>query len=654
MSWMQKLYETYEKALTLPDLPKDERLLPISHVFQQAHIEILLDKNGKFLDAQVVKKEDTLVAATEDSAGRTNDGAPHPLCDKIQFVAGDYANFGGQKKTYFDDTINGKETRIGYFSLLSRWCRVFPHPKLEAVLKYVAKRSVVADLVHFGILCVNTDGRLLTSCPDADKTVPDIFKVLTKQKKNGVTVQDQGDAFVRWCVKIPGDQETHIWEDSEILESWIKFNETLQEKQGLCYVTGRNVTLGSKHPARVRHGGDKAKLISSNKTSGYTFLGRFTEADQACSVGYEVSQKAHCALRWLVKRQAFCNDDQVIVAWDVSGVEIPPITANSLEAFFSGEDGEVVETEQLEKGTMYGDLGQAYALKLRKRISGYRNKLEERSEIVVMGLDSSTPGRMAVTFYRELNGSEFWERLEDWHRSYAWMQHYAKEKQFVGAPSPKEIAAAAFGRRLNSKLSKATIERLLPCVVDGVRVPEDLIRLTRHRATNRVSMEHWEWEKTLGIACALYKGFHKKEGYLMSLEVERKTRDYLYGRLLAVAERIESIALHISDEKRETNAARLMQRFSERPYTTWRQIEQSLVPYKSRIRNRRPGFLENMNSLLDEIHCMFETEEFMKDTPLSGEFLLAYHCQRRALRRKGKDEVEEGSVDILNNTKEEE
>jgi len=44
-------------------------------------------------------------------------------------------------------------------------------------------------------------------------------------------------------------------------------------------------------------------------------------------------------------------------------------------------------------------------------------------------------------------------------------------------------------------------------------------------------MEKMEWEKALTIACALYRKYNQKEKYDMTLELDRKTRDYLYGRL---------------------------------------------------------------------------------------------------------------------------
>jgi CRISPR-associated protein Csd1 len=243
---------------------------------------------------------------------------------------------------------------------------------------------------------------------------------------------------------------------------------------------------------------------------------------------------------------------------------------------------------------------------------------------------------MAITCYRELTGSEFLERLEAWHKDYAWFQNYAKDLRFVGAPAPKEIAEAAFGRRLDDNISKATVERLLPCIIDSSPIPRDLVQSTHHRAANRTGMEHWEWEKVLGIACALFRGANKERGYQMALEKERTSRDYLYGRMLAAADRMEEIALSVIHEKRDTNAAKLMQRFSESPYSTWPQIEKSLAPYKTRLKSQYPKSFAHMTDLLDEIHALFQPGDYANDTPLSGEFLLGYHCQRRDLRPKPK------------------
>jgi CRISPR-associated protein Csd1 len=294
---------------------------------------------------------------------------------------------------------------------------------------------------------------------------------------------------------------------------------------------------------------------------------------------------------------------------------------------------------------MNTDTAQAFALHLNRAIAGYSAKLDLTGDVVVMGLDSATPGRMAITFYRELKGSEFIQRIKAWHQQCAWPQNFGDDKNFVGAPAPRDIAEATHGDKLEGdngkKLAKASIERLLPCIIDGRQIPEDLVLSARHRATNRLGFERnikkrneRAWEKCLGIACALFKGFHTERSYQMSLEQNRISRDYLYGRLLAIAESIESYALFLSDETRDTNAARLMQRFADRPCSTWRTIELGLTPYKSRLGSseKSAAFLRKRNKLLDEVVGSFQSDDFINDSALSGEFLLGYHCQRQALR----------------------
>lgn len=119
----------------------------------------------------------------------------------------------------------------------------------------------------------------------------------------------------------------------------------------------------------------------------------------------------------------------------------------------------------------------------------------------------------------------------------------------------------------------------------------------------------------------------------MSLEVDRRTRDYLYGRLLAVAEKIEEMAMIVADEKpRTTNSSRLMQRFVDFPSATWLIIEKSINPYQQRLKNKIAPLEEGYKRLLDDISDAFKIDDFNSSTKLSGEYLLGYHCQRKWLR----------------------
>lgn len=633
MAWIEKLFATYE-ACKGREPSGAEPLLPVSHAVQQAHIEIMIDSAGHFKGARVVQKEETVIPATEKSAGRTSGEAPHPLCDKIQYCASDYPSYGGTKPSFFKT----------YRKQLADWCESGnSHDKAKAVLAYVDAGMLVEDLVTNKVLHVGTDGNLLTQW-QGDGAMPEIFRQLTP--KDGL--RDQGDAFVRWIVWSDGDRCPEVWKDSTLHDAWIAFDAARNTGKGLCMVTGEDAVLASSHPKRIRHGGDGAKLISANDSSGYTFRGRFTDAEgrQAAGIGFVTTQKAHSALRWLIKRQGYRNGTQAFVAWAVAGKAIPDPFKDSLDILLCVESVANLEGEQAQP--LISDVGQTFARRLSKAIAGYSTALEPNDDVVVMGVDSATPGRMAIIYYRELKGSEFLERIEAWHAACAWLQNFGKDKHFTGAPAPHDIAEAAFGRSLDDKLKKATVERLLPCIVDGRSIPKDLVVSTVRRATNRVGLEHWEWEKTLGIACGLFRGWLKPKGeeYAMALEEDRTTRDYLYGRLLAVADNLEGYALRLAGENRETSAARLMQRFADRPFSTWRTIELSLSPYRARLKAsaKGAGALVKCEKLLNEISSRFISSDFTDDRPLSGEFLLGFHCQRTAFFSGKENEPEDKST----------
>ena len=625
MSWLLKLFETYERCEGRePD--GAAKLMPICHTPQQTHLEIAIDGYGNFKRAQVMPSVETVIPATEKSAYRTTNDAPHALADKVQYVAKDYLAFGGQKRGYFPS----------YIAQLEQWCESeSSHPNARAVLAYVRKGNVVRDLVEQQML-VARNGVLLTIW-DGPGPEPSIFKELTAKADGNEKTKDQGGALIRWVVESePGDPATDTWTDRSLHQSWASFYTGQQTRRGTCIVTGSlGSLLASKHPKRLRNPADGAKLLSSNDDEGYTFRGRFHNADEALSVGYDVTQKAHNALRWLIHRQSYRNAEQFIVSWSLGGEQIPDPFMDTLR---------LTAALSIPAETGPADTAQAFAIRLKRSLAGYGSKLDPGADIVVMALDSTSgmQGRMAISYYRELKGSEFLDRIEAWHTKVAWPQNFGKNSHFIGAPAPRDIAEVAFGKLLGDKplavddrLLKSSIERLLPCIVDGQAIPSDLVLATARRASNRAAFKpklRWQWEKCLGIACALFKGYHTERNYQMALEQDRTTRDYLYGRLLAIAENIEGYALSVANESRDTNAARMMQRFADRPFSTWKTIETSLAPYKSRLRAKRGGWLFKRETLLTDTTAKFKADDYVNDAPLTGEFLLGYHCQRQDLR----------------------
>ena len=653
MSWMQKLYRTYESILEQGVTDDTEPLTPVGHTIQNAHIVIVIDGQGNFQTARVMPpKTAILLPATESSENRTSGEAPHPLADKIQYVAKDYANYGGEKKAYFD----------GYLKQLKAWCESpFTHPKVQAVLNYVAKGRVVADLVAAGIFPLDSEGKVLNKW-EAEGDAPPIFSVLPKTKGE----IEFGSALVCWQVEIAGDVHSQTWTDKTIQQSWADYAASEKAEKGFCLVQGKEAVISTMHPAKLRHTGDKAKLISSNDTAGYTFRGRFATAEEAASISADVSAKAHSALRWLISHQGIRNGDQVTVAWAISGKPIPsPMKDISTELDWADMDNwdisavenpDEIAAQRLPENSEASldwsvNIGRAAAQIIKKKLHGYQAELKDHEQISLIMLDSATPGRMALTYYQEFLPTDYFANLDAWIDDFSWYQRYSIEVsngkktdkrtqwRFV-PPSPYSIAEAVYGKSLSDTLKKQLYARLLPVIAGGTSmpIPEDLVRQSFQAACNPNGCENWEWQRNIGVACALYKGWRarhhdlsQRRTYPMSLDTKNCSRDYLYGRLLAVAENTESYALYLAGEKRATTAERYMQRFAEHPFATWRNIELALKPYQERLRNNGK---DTGAQAIGEIMELFAIDDFTCDDKLSGEFLLGYHCQKMEIAHR--------------------
>ena len=650
MSCMQKLYWTYENILEQCVTDDAEPLTPVGHTIQNAHIIIVIDGQGNFQTARVMPpKTAILLPATESSENRTSGEAPHPLADKIQYVAKDYVDYGGEKKAYFD----------GYLKQLKAWCESpFAHPKVQAVLNYVAKGRVVADLVEAGIFQLGSGNKVLNKW-EAEGDAPSIFSALPKTKGE----IEFGSALVCWQVEIAGDVHSQTWTDKTIQQSWADYAASEKAEKGFCLVQGEEAVISTMHPAKLRHTGDKAKLISSNDTGGYTFRGRFATAEEAASVSADVSAKAHSALRWLISRQGIRNGDQVTVSWAISGKPVPSpmkdisseIDWDNLDISAVGNPDEIAKQTSSENSEPSPDwsanIGRAAAQIIKKKLHGYQAELKAHEQISLIMLDSATPGRMALTYYQEFLPSDYFANLDAWIDDFSWYQRYSIEVpngkktdkrtqwRFL-PPSPYSIADAVYGKSLSDTLKKQLYARLLPVIAGGTSmpIPDDLVHQSFQAACNPNRCENWEWQRNIGVACALYKGWRARHHdlsqrriYPMSLDTQNRSRDYLYGRLLAVAENTESYALYLAGEKRATTAERYMQRFAEHPFATWRNIELALKPYQERLRNNGK---DTGAQAIGEIMELFAIDDFTCDDKLSGEFLLGYHCQKMEIARR--------------------
>ena len=663
MSWMQKLYRTYEYVQE-QGLNDEDLALPF-HMSKAVHLKVILNDKAELVGVERfdVKKQ-VPIQVTEKSSKRAGSTiASYGLHDSLQYIAKTAGNYltieylskvaekdNGKKwkeflagtdeyKQKFADTEKAKykDCFEFYEKQLSGWAEFGKLKEINIVLQYIQKGSLIEDLLE-----------------------KQIFSF-----KDNILSAGKDDPFsltIVWAVEISNDPHSDLWSKNSIKKQWIDYQESQsgeeREQPELCYITGKRDYAAKAYPKIEGN----AKLVSANDTSGFTFLGRFLSDKQAVALGRDVSQKAFNMLKWLIKRQGIRNGDQVTVAWAISGKPVPsPMKDISSEIDWDNLDISAVENpDEFSSQTSSEqpspdwsvNIGRAAAQIIKKKLHGYQAELKAHEQISLIMLDSATPGRMALTYYQEFLPADYFANLDAWIDDFSWYQRYSIEqpnakksdkKKTLWAfvpPSPYSIAEAVYGKSLSDTLKKQLYARLLPVIAGGtsVPIPEDLVRQSFQAACNPNGCENWEWQRNIGVACALYKGWRarhhdlsQRRTYPMSLDTQNCSRDYLYGRLLAIAENTESYALYLAGEKRATTAERYMQRFAEHPFATWRNIELALKPYQERLRNNGK---DTGAQAIGEIMELFATDDFTCDDKLSGEFLLGYHCQKMEIARR--------------------
>ena len=595
MGLFQKAYETYDtfQDMVGKQIEGQEPLAPCSHTVTRADLEITIDQDGRFVAARAVDKKEPkiVIPVTEESSKRSSTNiAPHPLCDKIKYLAPYNESSQKRYQTYVDQLE----------SWVNSSCQ---HPMLLPVLTYVKTGTIIADLLSANLLKLNQSG-----------------------------LPYKEDSLVRWRVVGIGDDSGATWESYSLFEAFQRYymEKKSYAAKALCMVSGKSVPLANKHPKGVVPKYGNAKLISDNDKDNFTFLGRFTQPAQAATVGYEASQKAHNALRWVIANEGVAIGGRMFVCWSPQGVVLP----KPHNPFFPVQPDEPPTPS-------------AYQQRLKESLEECKNSLSDISaEAVLAAFDAATSGRLSLTYYNQLQASDFLERLYQWDRICCW-----NHKAFgVSAPTLYQIVSCTFGTQrgdregfeTDDKVMRQQMQRMIACRIDMGHLPADYIGILKQRASTPLAYSKENHEKILFTACAVIRKFlydKTKEEWSMALEPQKQDRSYQYGRLLAVLEKVERDT-YDSDEKREPNAIRMQTYFSQRPQQTtkivWEQVKKAYYP---QLRPASRMYYERITGEIMEMLSQFPAEELNR--PLSETYLLGYYLQRNQLYQKKEKKQED-------------
>lgn len=586
MGLLQRALETYDAMERLVGVYEADKepLAPVGHIVTRAQIEITIDADGKFIEASPAPKDQKIIIpVTEESAGRTSSPAAHALCEQLGYLLGD------------------DETKFNlYLNALRQWAQSnFTHPKAEAILKYVERRTLRADL-----------------------------------ESAGLSAQKEKD-LVCWRVIGMGENSGPVWTDVSLMKAYTDYYlSQKQDEKRICMLTGESTFVTSQHLKGAFSLNGNAKIISANDSVNFTYRGRFAEPEEALTVGYVASQKAHNALKWLISTQGTIQGGRAFVCWNPQGYRVPRPTLPWL-AQTSDEAGSKTY--------------KSYREDLRRKLEGYRSDWTPSAQVVIAAFDAATTGRLAITYYNELLGSDFLERLAYWDETCCWMDAY----RGVRSPLLYHIIAYAFGTQQgkegrvepDEKLIAPQMQRLLACRIDQAAFPLDIMQAIVARAEQMQNYTRSNRNTLLVTACAVIRKYHidhQREAFDLALEPKRRDRSYQWGRMLAVMEKIERDT-YDSDEKREPNAIRLQTVFVRRPAYAFKLVmEQLKNAYYPRLQVGGRIFYDR---LIAEIMEELSQDVGDYDKPLKETYLLGYYLQKSALYAKKEDHETEDNDD---------
>lgn len=687
MNLLQTLLNTYDAAaeegivdqFTGVETPS---LLPLYHSNRRSVtgddiIELTIDENGFFLHGRLLNKNEYIVfPVSEESLIRTSKPSPHPICDEFSYVIPPDVTEDSK-----EELAKQEERHNAYRQAMDRlfeFVKKYPNPDFTAIYRYVTTGE---DLRSHIVQTIKNE-----------KNGTDYILVHNelcwKETNNGKIKNERislSKLFVTFAVAHSG-KTMSVTENKELHQFYAAYMQQQNEKKPkeYCDITGSTMYCVSVHRGVI----GTAKLIGiSNHRENY--IGRFTDGEQIVHVGYETSQKIHNMLKYLIDSstyKSYLGGNAYVISWmsqelDCGGAPLMAEIARPIDEKekntdfdpFKGENWE--DNEEEPSGSEEAALGMSRSRDIVQYFSGTHHIEQSRQDsyFCVLVLEKVNNGRMAVKYFRSVSCSDMQRRIESWYKSMSWPVWSPTEKKIIlKTPSIPTIVNFLYGAESNGmltcrddKVRRAALERLIPCVMEGRRLPRDMMQLAFYRLINRQAYPK-QWNHVFFLGCTIIKKYAwdhdmwnhdelilKDKGVMLGMD----ERSFTYGRLLAVYHKMEVDALgvkrnpqgedspKIGEKKKEgirmTNAERFWSAMIHQPLKTAAILETRTKYYKNVLGKNDIGAKIYYEKILGKLYIAIKTYEensAVRSQPANEDFILGYYYQQQELYKK-KDKI---------------
>lgn len=446
--------------------------------------------------------------------------------------------------------------------------------------------------------------------------------------KNFLAKETFDDVFAsqEWqeCKKIKGcnlsfrlEESTRLVCENEDIQSWCSDASTneedadesndLQDKEGICLVTGERAVIARLNPRTPILGArSNAKIVAFQTNMGFDSYGK--EQSYNAPVSKKASFAYSTALSYLLAKES----KQKLLAGDATTVFWAE-KEHQLENVFADFFGEPAKDDQTQ------DIKSLIAA-LRAPQIGARPELDPQTKFYVLGL-APNAARIAVRFWYEGTVQQILDHIE---------QHFDDCTIIHG---PKQPETLSLFRLLVSTAVQGKSENIQPnlagdmmrAILAGTPYPKSLLSsaIRRVRAEREITYPRAALIKAVLARDARYYNSNQKE-VGMSLDITNNNTGYRLGRLFAVLEKVQEEAnpgLNATIRDRFYGAA------SSTPVAVFALLMKLKNHHIAKLENR--GRAINFEKLIGEI--MSGIDEFPAQLSLSdqGRFAVGYYHQRQ-------------------------
>ena len=425
-------------------------------------------------------------------------------------------------------------------------------------------------------------------------------------------------------------EHSYLHQSPAAITLWKKlFENSLISEENTCLVTGKQAKITRLHPAikNVFGGQSSGGSIVTFNADSYESYGK-KQGDNA-PVSELAAFKYTTALNYLLNRDnkhCFSVGDASTVFWAMANNSDQSACA---EQFFSDsisptDDNQAAEIrpkiEQISKG---------------RPLQEIMPNIDPDSRFYVLGL-APNAARLSIRYWLDTNFGALANHLA---------KHYG---DLSLTPTPwstppsiwrllMELAPYRSGKKIKSSdIPSHLAGELMRSILTGDRYPRSLlvqvvlrIRTDGHLSSLRIAI----------IKAVLNRDYRKrliKEEVPMSLDENNENCAYQLGRLFAVLERIQSVAINKANA---TITDRYFATASTVPYSVFPRLLAGSKNHLSKVRKRAPGYAVNLDKDMTQIIGKLPPS-FPKHSSIEnqGRFTIGYYHQREKYFTSNKSE----------------